>query len=568
MLQGIAVSSGIGLGTVLILREHTLVFDENRQIDPEPEMSRFSRAVKVFCDNTASRMRHLQLSTSLEDSRILETHINIANDPEMTREVSGLILSGSSAETALSKVSGQYIAAFMDSHDELTRLRAEDIRDVCNAILHLLLGVEDTAIKNAPTGSILVAEELSPSAMADLDAGRIAGLVLEKGGPASHASILARTMGLPAVCGIKDATKKLSCGDFIIVDGARGEVISSPGERVIAEYRSRREAQLEERRCTERFRDRRTLSADGREYRLYCNISMPSAAAGVVESGGEGVGLFRTEYLFMNRSAPPTEDEQAEAYLQALKGAAGRQVVIRTLDIGGDKNVPCLPTQKEENPFLGLRGVRWCLQNEDIFLTQLRALLRAGAGEALRIMFPMVSTLSELRACRQLIEKAREQLINEGRPCAMSIPVGVMIETPSAALIADHLSREAAFLSIGTNDLTGYIMACDRGSPSAGGLYDPFHPAVLRVLRHIIRCGSAGGAPVSVCGETAADPRLVPLYMSYGIASFSVSAVAVPRVRKAVSLWSKAEADSLAKAVGRLGTAKEVRELLDSSQRT
>lgn len=567
MLQGIAASNGIGLGTVLILQTPSLTFDGERQTDPASELSRFGHAVKTFCDNTASRMRHLQLTTGLEDSRILETHISIASDPEVAGQVRSLIESGCCAETALSQVSSQYIAAFAGSHDELTRLRAEDIRDVRNALLHLLLGVEDTGIKNAPQGSILVAEELSPSAMADLDTERIVGLVLEKGGPASHTSILARTMGLPAVCGIRDATKKLCAGDFIIVDGARGEVISSPGDKVIAEYRSMREVQLEERRCMEHFRDRRTLSADGREYPLYCNISMPSAAAGVIEAGGEGVGLFRTEYLFMNRFTPPTEEEQAEAYSQALKGAAGRQVVIRTLDIGGDKNVPCLGVQKEDNPFLGLRGVRWCLQNEDVFLTQLRALLRAGAGQNLRIMFPMISTLSELRSCRYLIGKAREQLINEGRACAGSVPTGVMIETPSAALIADHLSREASFLSIGTNDLVGYIMACDRGNPSLGGLYDPFNPAVLRVLRHVIRCAGVNSTPVCVCGETASDPRLIPLYMSYGVTGLSVSAAAIPRVRKAVSLWSKAEADGLAEAAGRLNTAGEIRELLESSQR-
>lgn len=568
MLQGIAASDGIGLGKVLLLQRHSLIFDEERQIDPEHEKARFSQAVKAFCNNTASRMRHLQLSTSLEDSRILEAHIDIANDPEVTSQVCSLIESGCCAEAALNRVSDQYIAAFAGSHDELTRLRSEDIRDIRNAILHLLLGVEDTAIKNAPKGSILVAEELSPSAMADLDTDHIVGLVLEKGGPASHASILARTMGLPAVCGVKNATKKLSAGDFVIIDGARGEVISSPGEKVIAEYWNKRETQLEERRCMEHFRDRRTLSADGLEYPLCCNISMPCAAAGVIEAGGEGIGLFRTEYLFMNRSTPPTEEEQATAYSQALQGAAGRQVVIRTLDIGGDKNVPCLSTQKEENPFLGLRGIRWCLQNQDIFLTQLRALLQAGAGQNLRILFPMVSTLAELRSCRYLLEKAREQLINEGKPCAGSLPVGVMIETPSAALVADHLSREAAFLSIGTNDLTGYIMACDRGNPAVGNLYDPLHPAVLRVLRHVIQCGSINNTPVSVCGETAADPRLIPLYMSYGVTGFSVSAVSVPRVRKAVSLWSKSEADSLAEAVGRLDTSAELHELLDSSQRT
>lgn len=567
MLQGIATSDGIGLGKVLLLEEHRLVFDECRPIDPEPEKARFRRAVKSFCDNTASRMRHLRTSTSLEDSRILETHIDMANDPEVQSQVGDLIDSGYCAESALNQVIDRYISAFADSHDELTRLRAEDIRDIRNSLLHLLLGVEDSAIKNAPKGSILVAEELSPSTMADLDPDRVVGLVLEKGGPASHASIIARTMGLPAVCGVKDATKKLSEGDFIIVDGARGEVISSPGEKVIAEYRSKRDAQLEERRCMERFRGRSTLSADGREYPLYCNISMPCAAAGVIEAGGEGIGLLRTEYLFMNRGAPPTEEEQACAYSQALQGAGGRRVVIRTLDIGGDKNVPCLGVQNEENPFLGLRGVRWCLQHEDVFMTQLRALLQAGAGQNLHILFPMISTLAELRACRALLDKAREQLINEGKPCAANLPAGVMIETPSAALVADHLSREASFLSIGTNDLVGYIMACDRGNPAVGALYDPFHPAVLRMLKYIIECGRINSTPVSVCGETASDPRMTPLYMSYGVSSFSVSPVAVPRVRKAVSLWTKAEADRLAEAAGRLSTAREVRTLLDNSQR-
>ena len=568
MLQGIAASDGIGLGKVLLLQEHSLIFDENRPIDPETEKDRFHKAVKEFCDNTASRMRHLQLSTSLEDSRILGAHIDIANDPEVNSQVLSLIESGCCAESAVSRVSDKYIAAFASSNDELTRLRTEDIRDIRNALLHLLLGMEETTLRNAPKGSILVAGELIPSAMAELDPERIVGLVLEKGGPASHVSILARTMGRPAVCGVKDATKKLSPGDFVIVDGSRGEVISSPGEKVIAEYWNKREAQLEERRCMEHFKDRRTLSSDGLEYPLYCNISMPSAAAGAIESGGEGVGLFRTEYLFMNRSTPPTEEEQVAAYSQALQGAAGRQVVIRALDVGGDKNIPCLGVEKEENPFLGLRGVRWCLQNEDIFLTQLRALLQAGAGQNLRILFPMVSTLAELRSCRLLLKNAREQLINEGKPCAGSLPVGVMIETPSAALIADHLSREAAFMSIGTNDLVGYIMACDRGNPAVSSLYDPFHPAVLRVLKHVIQCGSINNTPVCVCGETASDPRLIPLYMSYGVTGLSVSAAAVPRVRKAVSMVSKAETDSLAETVSRLDTAREVRELLDHSQRT
>lgn len=568
MLQGIAVSDGIGLGKVLLLQEHSLVFDEDRPVDPAIEKARFIQALKTFCDNTSSRMRHLQLSASMEDSRILKAHIDIANDPEVNREICAMIEAGCCAETALNQVVGQYIAAFASSHDELTRLRTEDLRDIRSALLHLLLGVKEIGITNAPKGTILVAEELSPSAMAELDTERIMGLVLEKGGVTSHVSILARAMGLPAVCGVRDATKKLAAGRFVIVDGSRGEVISSPGGKIIAEYWNKREEHLEKRRCMEHFKGRRTLSADGREYALCCNISMPSAAANVVKAGGEGVGLFRTEYLFMNRLQPPCEEEQTAAYSQALQGAAGRPVVIRTLDIGGDKDIPCLNCQKEENPFLGLRGVRWCLQHQDVFLTQLRALLRAGADQNLRILLPMISTLDELRACRWLIEKAREQLQNEGKPCAGRLPVGVMIETPSAALIASHLSRETAFFSIGTNDLVGYMMACDRGSPSMSGLYDPFQPAVLWALRHIIQCGGVNDVPVSVCGETAADPRLIPLYMSYGITGLSVSAGAVPMVRKTISLWSKDETDRLAEAVSRLGTASEIRSLLESAART
>lgn len=568
MLQGIAASDGIGLGRVLLLKEDSLIFDRDRQADPETEKARFALALRTFCDNTMSRMRHLQLSVSVEDSKILGSHVDIANDPEVQEQILDLIGSGLCAETALDQVCARYISAFKSSNDELTRLRAEDIRDIRNALLHLLLGVDDSALLNAPMGSILVAEELSPSAMADLDTERIVGLILENGGPTSHVSILARTLGLPVVCGVIDAAKKLSPGDFVIVDGSRGEVIPSPGERVVADYRRRREAFLQERRCMTEFKSRRTVSADGHEYAIRCNISVPSAAAAAIEAGGEGVGLFRTEYLFMNRSSPPTEEEQADAYSQVLEGAGGLPVVIRTLDIGGDKNVPCLDVRSEDNPFLGLRGVRWCLQNQDVFLTQLRALLRAGAGRNLRILLPMISTLQELRSCRRLIDRAREELINEGLACAGSLPVGVMIETPAAAVIADHLAREASFLSIGTNDLTGYIMACDRGNPGVSSLYDPLCPPVLRVVRHAIACGRAEGIPVCVCGETASDPRMVPLYMSYGVSELSVSAAAVTQVRKAFSLWTVDEADSLAGAAARLTTAREVHELLEGARRT
>lgn len=568
MLQGIAVSEGIGLGKVLLLQEHTIDFSQHNSAGPAAEHDRLRQTIQKFIQATAGQVERLRQRAGTENSRILQSHIEIVNDPVFLEDIENLISQGLCAEAALKQVCGQYVDIFLSSHDELTRLRAEDIRDVCDSLLRALLGIQDPGLGAAPKGTILVAGELNPSLMSSIDTERIVGIILEKGGLTSHACILARTMGLPAVCGVKNATKKLDSGTFVIVDGSRGEVISSPSEGIIAEYWNRREEHIEERRRMEYFKDRRTLSADGREYPLYCNITMPSAAARVVEAGGEGIGLFRTEYLFMNREVPPGEEEQLAAYSQALQGAAGRQVVIRTLDIGGDKNIPSLGCKKEENPFLGLRGIRWTLQHKDIFLIQLRALLRAGVGQNLRLLLPMISTLEELRASRSLIEQAREQLINEGLPCAGKLPVGAMIETPSAAVMAGHLAKEAAFLSIGSNDLTGYLMACDRGNPQVGGLYSPFQPAMLRTLRQVIQSGIINGTPVSICGEAASDPRLVPLLMSYGITGFSVSARAVPLIRKTISLWNKADADALADAALRLDTAGEVQALLERSLRT
>lgn len=558
MLHGIAVSEGIGLGRVMVLEEHSLVYDEGRPADAAAEQERFQQAVEDFCHNTAGQVEQLRLSAGREEAQILEAHIDMVRDPVLNQEVMDLVDQGCRAETALKEVCGGYIEAFSNAHDELVRLRAEDIRDVCNALLCLLLGVEEVHLDRAPKGTVLVARELSPSLMSQVDTEKIVGIIIEKGGVVSHACILARTMGVPMVCGIAGAAEQLADGAFVIVDGSKGEVICSPEESVTADYWQKRQEYQEERRCMEYYKERKTLSADGGEYALYCNITLPCGAAGALEAGGEGVGLFRTEYLFMNRQTPPTEEEQIAAYSQALQGAAGHPVVIRTLDIGGDKDIPCLSCEKEENPFLGLRGVRWCLRHEEVFLTQLRALLRAGAGQNLRLMVPMVSTQEELRACRGLLEKAREQLMGEGKPCAQKPPLGIMIETPAAAAMAAWLCREADFFSIGTNDLTSYVMACDRGNPQTAELYSPLQPAVLQVLRSVIRCAGEGRIPVSICGEAASDPRLIPLLMAFGINGFSVPAASVLAVRKTVSQWTRGEVQKLAKAVLQLGTLAEV----------
>lgn len=567
MLRGIAASRGIGLGRVMILEEHSLVFDEARATDVLVERGRFRQAVEAFCQGTAQQVEQLCRSAGYEDSRILWSHIEMVSDPELQRSVERLIAGGMCAEQAVQEVCNGYVEAFSGSHDELTRLRAADIRDMRRALLCVLLGVEEKGLRHVPKGTVLVAKELSPSMMSGIDRDNIMGIITETGGLLSHSSILARALGVPTVCGVAGIMEKLENGSFVIVDGSRGEVIRSPEQSVIEEYTRRRELFLAQYSRLECFRGRRTLSASGEEYELVCNITTPSGAAGAIKAGGEGVGLFRTEYLFMNRKNPPDEEEQTLAYTQTLVKAAGRPVVIRTLDVGGDKEVPCLGLEREGNPFLGLRGIRWCLAHRELFLTQLRALLRAGAGKPLRILLPMVSTMEELRESKAMLAKAAEQLTARGVPHADALPVGAMIETPGAALMAGRMAKEVDFFSMGTNDLTGYIMACDRGNVNVAGMYSPLQPALIRSMRHIIRSGVEAGIPVGICGEAASDPRLAPVLMSFGITGFSVSAGSVLEVRKTISEWTKAEADQVTQTVLEMDTEPEIEAYLSGCVR-
>ncbi len=565
MLHGTAVSEGIGLGRVMVLKEYALVHGTHRKVDAAAEKTRLLQAVQQFCENTAQQVEMLKNTAGKEDAGILECQIEMAQDPALREEVGALIDSGRSAESALKEICDRYIGFFANSHDELTRLRGEDLRDMRQSLLCLLLGVEGTSPSQAPRGTVLVAHELTPSMMSGVDRDRIVAIVTEAGGRVSHASILARAMGVPTVCGVSGAIGRLREGSFIIVDGTRGDIIITPDQEMIEAYWLKRAEFIDEAKKMEHFRHRKTVSASGQNYQIFCNISMPSGSAGALNSGGEGVGLFRSEYLFMNRRQPPDEEEQTAAYIQTAQGAQGRPTVIRTIDVGGDKEIPSLPQEQEENPFLGLRGIRWCLKHQEIFMTQLRALLRAGVAENtdIRVMFPMVSTIEELREGRELLRKARAQLESQGIPCAPYLPVGAMVETPAAVFLADSLAVESDFLSVGTNDLTGYVMACDRGNSTVSEMYAVFQPAVLRALRFIASCGVKRGVPVSICGEAASDPRLIPLLMSFGIHSFSVSPGAVLGVRSVVSSWANPRADKLAREVLGMQTLNEVMEALE-----
>ncbi|MDD6225846.1 MAG: phosphoenolpyruvate--protein phosphotransferase [bacterium] len=564
MLKGTAASEGIGIGKVMVIKEHTLEYTPKQIDDVQAEIQRFKKAVDTFCENTRAKAESVRASAGEKESEILLGHIQMIKDPFMEGEIEKLIQNGTCAESALENMCDTFIAVFSAADDELTKQRATDLRDVKTGVLSVLLGVEEVKISDAPKGTVLVAGELTPSMTAGINKENIVGIVTETGGKTSHSAILARALEIPAVLSVEQALTKLEDGMEIIVDGSEGEVIADPDKTQIEEYSKKREKFIEERRELEKYRGQKTKSADGIEYQLCCNIGKPDDAVKAVECDGEGVGLFRTEFLFMDRTSVPTEQEQFEAYKKAALILKGRPMIIRTLDIGGDKELPYLGLEKEENPFMGFRAIRYCLKNRELFKTQIRAILRASSFSEIMIMFPLITCVEELRQGKELVEIAKEELKAENIPFDENIKVGVMTETSSAGVIADILAKEADFFSIGTNDLTGYTMACDRGNSDVSYLYSPFQPSVLRLIKNIIECGVKNNLPVGMCGEAAGNKLMIPLLIAFGLTEFSVSAPSVLSVRKTVSEWTKEEADKVAEKVMTLLTEEEIVNYLKS----
>lgn len=562
MFKGTAASDGIGIGNVMIIEEHALSYSPQAVTDTDAETQRYTDAVNTFCENTAAKADALRKSAGEKEAEILEGHIQILKDPYLNGEIEKLIANGTCAESALEQMCDQFITVFSMADDELTKQRAADVKDIKTGMLSILLGIQEVKISDAPKGTVLVAHELTPSMTAGIIKENIVGIVTETGGKTSHSAILARALEIPTVLSVDDAVSKLANGQQIIVDGSEGIVIYSPDEAQIESYTQKRNMFLQERRELENYRGRKTLSASGEEYELCCNIGNPEDAVKAMEFDGEGVGLFRTEFLFMDRNSMPTEEEQFEAYKKAALILKGKPLIIRTLDIGGDKDLPYLGLKKEENPFMGFRAIRYCLKNEELFTSQIRAILRASAFGDIRIMFPLVTTVDELREGKKLVEKLKLELSSENIDFDKDIKVGVMVETSSAAVIADLLAKEADFFSIGTNDLTGYTMACDRGNSDVSYLYSPLQPSVLRMIKNIIECGIKNNIPVGMCGEAAANPMMIPLLISFGLTEFSVSAPSVLRVRKTISQWTKQEADKVAEKVMTFATEKEITDYL------
>lgn len=562
MLNGTAASDGVGIGKVLIIKELSLDYTPKEISDTDAESERFKKAVDLFCKNTMEQAENLRKSTGDKEAEILEGHIQIIKDPYLCGEIEKLIDDGQCAEAALEHMCDMFIAMFSAADDELTKQRAADVRDIKSGILSILLGVQEVKISDAPKGTVIVAKELTPSMTAGINKENIVGIITETGGKTSHSAILARALEIPAVLSVDGVVSKLYDGQEVIVDGTEGVVIDSPDKNQIEQYTQKRNEYLAEKRELENYRGRKTVSASGEEYELFCNIGKPDDAVKAVECDGEGVGLFRTEFLFMDRNQIPTEDEQFDAYKKAALILKGKSLIIRTLDIGGDKDLPYLGLAKEENPFMGFRAIRYCLKNCDLFKTQLRAILRASAYGDVKIMFPLITTLDELRMGKKLVEEVKSELRENNVSFNEDIQVGVMMETSSAAVIADLLAKEADFFSIGTNDLTGYTMACDRGNSDVSYLYSALQPSVIRLIKYIIECGVKNGISVGMCGEAAANSMMIPLLISFGLTEFSVSAPSVLKVRKTISTWTKSEADEIAEKVMSMSSEKEIEDYL------
>ena len=567
MYKGVNASEGIGIGNVMVAVEPDLSFEPHEVADAAAEKQRYADALAVFCEKTQAQADHMKETVGEAEAEIMSGHIMLAQDPGMTDSINQAIDGGTCAEQALVDTSTMFENMFLAMDDEMFRLRAADIADIRTGILAELLGKEVVDLSVLPENTIVVVHDLTPSMTATIDKPHVAGIVTETGGRTSHSAIIARALEIPAVLSVANSCSALRNGMRAIVDGTEGVVIADPEADVLEKYTKAAADFAAEKAALESFRGQKTVTADGIEKILACNIGSPDDVANALDHDCEAIGLFRSEFLFMDSAELPSEDEQFEAYRKVATALKGAPVIIRTLDVGGDKEIPYLHMQKEDNPFMGFRAVRYCLANPDQYKVQLRALLRASAFGDVKIMIPLVTCVEEVKAVKELVEECKHELADEGRKFDENIQVGIMVETPAASLIADKLAEVADFFSIGTNDLIGYTMCADRGNDTISNLYQVYYPSVLRSLKNIIESGSKAGIMVGMCGEAAADPLLEPLLVSWGLEEFSMSAPSILRARKTISQWSKAECDALAERVLALDTAAEVKAALEAAQK-
>ena len=563
MYKGIAGSEGIGIGKVVIIEEHEINIENKKVTDTDNEIKRLQDAIGKFVEITNQMAEKMDVTVGKKDADILRGHIQMLQDPMIEEQISTLLVAEKiTAEMAVDQVLEQTAEMFAQIPDELLQQRATDFRDIKTRMIKILLGIEEVDISQVPANTVLVARDLTPSMTAGINPDNIAGILTEVGGRTSHSAILARAMEIPAVLSIEGICSIVKNGDVVAIDGTSGEAIVNPDEDTVKEYEQKLADYKKEKALLAEYAGKPSVTKDGTKVELVCNIGKPEDAKKAVECDGEGIGLFRTEFLFMDRDSVPTEEEQFEAYKSVAETMKGKPVIIRTLDIGGDKAIPYLGLEEEDNPFLGFRAIRYCLQRTDLYKTQLRALVRASAFGKIKIMVPLVTCVDELRSVKAMVADIMKELDGEGIAYNKNLEIGVMMETSAACMIADILAKEAAFFSIGTNDLTGYTMAVDRGNAKVAYLYSTYQPAVLRSIKRIIECGKKEGIMVGMCGEAAADPKLIPLLLAFGLDEFSVSATSVLKTRKTISNCTVEECKALADKVMQCNTEEEVLDIL------
>jgi len=567
-LQGIAASDGIAIAKVYTLTEPDLTVTKVTVEDSEKEVSRLDDALAASIKDVELIKETALKNLGEEEAQVFDAHLMVLSDPELIGQVKDSITSNKvNAESALKEVTDMFISIFAGMEDNpYMQERAADIRDVSKRVLAHLLGVKIPSPATIKDEVIIVAADLTPSDTAQLNRQYVKAFVTDIGGRTSHSAIMARSLEIPAIVGTKEVTSTAKDGDIIIVDGLTGDVFLNPSEEVIAEYRAKAEAFAAQQAEWEKLKDSKTYTKDGHQVELAANIGTPKDLEGVVNNGAEGVGLYRTEFLYMDSHDMPTEEDQFEAYKAVLEGMNGKPVVVRTMDIGGDKELPYLPLPHEMNPFLGYRAIRISLNEPEMFRTQLRALLRASVYGKLRIMFPMIATLNDFRGAKALLEEEKAKLVAEGVAVSDDIQVGIMIEIPAAAVLAHQFAKEVDFFSIGTNDLIQYTMAADRMNERVSYLYQPYNPSILTLIKHVIDSAHKEGKWAGMCGEMAGDQTAVPLLVGLGLDEFSMSASSVLKTRSLISKLTLSDMQALAdKAINDCATVEEVEALVEEA---
>lgn len=566
LIKGIAASDGVAIAKAYLLVEPDLTFDKNEKVtDVEGEVAKFNNAIEASKVELTKIRNNAEVQLGADKAAIFDAHLLVLDDPELIQPIQDKIKNeNANAATALTDVTTQFVTIFESMDNEYMKERAADIRDVSKRVLSHILGIELPNPSMIDESVVIVGNDLTPSDTAQLNKEFVQGFATNIGGRTSHSAIMSRSLEIPAIVGTKSITQEVKQGDMIIVDGLNGDVIVNPTEDELIAYQDKRERYFADKKELQKLRDADTVTVDGVHAELAANIGTPNDLPGVIENGAQGIGLYRTEFLYMGRDQMPTEEEQFEAYKEVLEAMNGKRVVVRTLDIGGDKELSYLNLPEEMNPFLGYRATRLCLAQQDIFRPQLRALLRASVYGKLNIMFPMVATINEFREAKAILLEEKENLKNEGHDISDDIELGIMVEIPATAALADVFAKEVDFFSIGTNDLIQYTLAADRMSERVSYLYQPYNPSILRLVKQVIEASHKEGKWTGMCGEMAGDETAIPLLLGLGLDEFSMSATSILKARRQINGLSKNEMTELANRAVDCATQEEVIELVNN----